>query len=308
MSLVGTYGSFDSIFGNGADGDMTLTGTLVLQRDTHYRSLIFSGSNPTLFTNSFRLSVRSTCSFLTNGIIDCSGQTGSAAVPGLPVLPQTLAPGSPGGSGTVDVGVGGVSPGSSYGGSGGIGGSGSNAGGPGGLVTTPAGVSGTVGNVFSMLMGHTFGYGGPYPIFGGGGGGGGGGPGAIQRGGGGGAGGGVLVFAAREILVYTNMTGTIRANGGAGGPGEAGSVTGGGGGGGGGVVLITTSRTSRRMGIETSLTGTSYFMSSTLLGGYVKPYDGLLDVQANPGAGGSPSGGGIAGSAGSSGSVFILEI
>lgn len=327
MALRGTFGSSDGIFGSGVDGDLFLTGSLVLQKDTALRNLILSGTSPILFTNSFRLRVSATCSFLTNGTIDCSGPTGTFFIPGVPIPAQSVAPGYAGGSGTINVGVNGRSPGASYGGSGGIGGSGSNAGGIGGTTVTPAAMSGGVQNLLSMLMGYTFGQGGPYPMFGGGGGGGGGGPGAIQRGGGGGAGGGVLPLAAREVRVFTSATGTIRANGGAGGPGEAGSVTGGGGGGGGGVVLLVSSKRPYRFNNnQTDVTGSRYFSASFPNPDATTPYwpfpgstgswiqlfdrsfDGLLLAQADGGLGGSASGGGVAGAPGFSGSIFYLEV
>lgn len=330
MGLTGFGGSTDAIFGNGADGDLFLTGSIVLQRDTSYRNVILSssgGSSPIIFTNSWRLRISATCSFLTNGTIDCSGPSGTFAIPGVPISAQTLAPGAAGGSGTVTLGVVGVSQGGTYGGAGGIGGSGTLAGGIGGAAPAPDPISGTVRNLFPILMGYTFGQGGPYPIFGGAGGGGGGGPGAIQRGGGGGAGGGVLCVSARDIRVATSFTGTFQANGGAGGPGEAGSVTGGGGGGGGGVVLLAAAKIPYRFNnFQTDVTGSRFFSASfpnppsttpiwpfpTTTGTYVQlfdiNFDGLLFLQADGGLGGSASGGGSPGTPGLSGSTFFLEV
>lgn len=304
-SLHGFAGTIDGIYGNATDGDLFITGTLVLTRDSFFRNVTLSGTNPTIITNNFRFFVQATCSFLTNGVIDNSGFSGTFAIPGTSTRIGSLPPGMPGGSGTIVTGFSGIGPGATWGGGGGAGGSGSQPGGPGGTAIVPDAISGSVGTILPMLVGFTFGQGGPYPIFGGGGGGGGGGPGAIQRGGGGGSGGGVLCIAVREILVRTRATGTLRVNGGPGGPGEIGSVTGGGGGGGGGVVLLTTSRFYNQIGAGFSA---GPALDPTFITSYISPWDGALLLQSDGGIGGSGVGGGALGSPGGSGSIFVLVI
>jgi hypothetical protein len=270
-------------FGDGSDGDLTVTQSgYDAARDMYHENLALSSSNGTLpvyRTNGYRIHVRNRILFVTSGSIRNNGTDGGIATPGIGGAMATVGSGATGGSGTINTGLVGLGTAASLGGSGGVGGSGSSPGGLGGFAGPLSASAGNMNHFFPASVGFGFGVNGPQMIFGGGGGGGGGGPGAIQRGGGGGGGGGVTIVVAREIYSVSGSLGLLQANGGAGGAGELGSVTGGGGGGGGGTLAVITSF-----------------------------YTGSVRFEANPGQGGSPSGGGSAGSAGSSGSVLLFLI
>jgi hypothetical protein len=290
-SLRKQSGMFDLMFGDASDGDLSVgpATTITLDRDMYYDVVTLSGSGAEINTNSFRFHAHKVRFLTDDTSINNDGPDGATPAGGVSPPVKTLNSGGLGGDGNVIVGSpGGTVPGS-YGGSGGIGGSGSNAGGIGGQGGNYNVESGSVPNIFTMLLGYTFGSEGMNPIGGGAGGGGGGGPGAIQAGGGGGAGGGVMVASIGEIEVATGVTQAfIRCRGGDGGDGQGGGITGGGGGGGGGVVLLlNTFRPPKSASVD---------------------FSGEIQIIAPPGIGGSPSGGGVAGTDGVSGSVFILDV
>jgi len=239
------------LFGDGSDGDATITGNISLERDMYYNSLTIN-SGFTLTTDCYRIYVKGKLD--NNGTIKNDGANGGNATTGTGStanstnpLGQTI----PGGAGSGAGGDGGITTAGVQGfisattsdgiyaqGTGGSGAAGGNG------ATTNGGAGKTSPNPVANFplprdfrcswdFGATF-----TPVAGksGAGGGGGGGDGTNQ-GGGGGSGGraaGAIEIWCREL---ENTGGTIRANGGAGGNGAAGQGgnTGGGGGGGGGT-------------------------------------------------------------------------
>jgi hypothetical protein len=206
MGLRGP-GTIEAFFGDGTDGDIVVTGSLVLQRDTYYNRVWMSstlGRLPQIFTNNFKLFVSSRMYFITSGTVDCSGNPGTTGPGGTSPALGSLAAGGAGGSGSVSSGQPGFPPSTfsaSFGGSGGQGGTGGGpGGGAGGIASTVQPTSGSNHNFFSAMTGYMFGQSGVYGIAGGGGGGAGGGAGAVQVGGGGGGAGGHLMVAIREII------------------------------------------------------------------------------------------------------------
>jgi len=83
----------DDLFGDGADGDSTLTANTVLARDMYYGSLTL-GAGVTLSPNGYRIFVHDVLTLGANAIIDRSGLTATAGAA------ATLAPGTLGGGGT----------------------------------------------------------------------------------------------------------------------------------------------------------------------------------------------------------------
>ena len=237
------------IFGNGSDGNVTISATATLTRDMYYSNLIVN-TGIVLNTGGFRIFVKGL--FTLNGMIrdngsDASGQGGVLGAPSGSVGGG----GGTGGGGSGSVGGGGASLTNSLGGNGGTGAtSGANSGGAGGLSTAPTALEGSaqvvnaIPNVLTcrVLSGAL--------VTGGSGGGGGGSALAGAIGGGGGGGGGVVMIAARGF----SGAGSIGANGGSGANG-IGTGGGGGGGGGGCVVIVTTS--ALPASITTSVTGGS---------------------------------------------------
>ena len=210
---------YEITFGNGLDGNVTITSNTTLTRDMYYNNLTIN-SGVTLKTNGYKIFVKGT--LINNGIIDNSGGNG-----GNGTVSAAGSAGSAGvGGGNGDSGGGG-SAGTGGGGAGGSGGNGSAYG------TGGSGGSSPYDNSYAKQLEliHKL-----YDItFGGGGGGGGGGSENAAYGGGGGGGGGKIHIYARNIV----NNGTIQAKGGNGGNGYMGAnKAGGGGGGGGGFVLL----------------------------------------------------------------------
>lgn len=260
------------LFGDGRDGDATISSNTNLSSDTFYNNLTVN-AGVRLCTNGFRLFVKGTLT--NNGTIHMDGSAGqTSGAAGSGYATGTLGPSGSGGNSSAAAGGNGTSAADGIGGSGGAGGLGSGgAGGTGGTTTTHSAVNGTSfspaapPSAYDMkLWGYT---GGTVKMGAGSGGGGGGGDGS--SGGGGGAGGGHCWVAAKTLA----GTGALSANGGAGGDG-VGSNRGGGGGGGGGTVVLITAATSNPY--TTTVTG---------------------------GAGGAKTGTGVAGTAGSAGKTFI---
>ena len=260
-------------YGDGSDGDVTISGNTSLSRDMFYNSLTVN-SAVTLNANGYRVFVKGTCTV--NGTISNDGAAGSGSTGGAVAGAGSLGgvSGGTGGNGGTTTGSNGGGGFNTIAGQGGAGGSGaSGAGGTAGSVTTPAATFGALRHVAAVLSG---GYisarnGAANPTQGSGGGGGGG---DGTAGGGGGGGGGVLAVLARTITV--GASGVIQANGGAGANAAAGNRGGGGGGGGGLVWLV---------------------------------YDRLTNsgtIQAAGGAKGTKTGTGTDGTAGSAGVVIYL--
>jgi hypothetical protein len=215
-----------SVFGDGADGDATLSGSQVLSRDMYYDNLTVE-PGATLNPNGYRIFVRSTLTLMDGSAIARNGNGPDRFGPGAALAPGTLG-GSGAGSwrgGAYDI----QHITNSLGGSGGSGESFDDN----GVATPPPEHVGGV-NVFrsasSALSGRS--------LDGGmitGGAGGGSGLGAEGHRGGGenpsGGGGGVVVVAARTVVVHG--TASVTAVGGS-GFGE-------GGGGGGVVAVVSTS-------------------------------------------------------------------
>lgn len=263
-------------FGDGSDGDVTITTDTTLVRDMYYNNLtINSGVN--LFPAGFRIFVFNTLTI--TGFISRSGNDASGASAGVGLGAGSLGASSAGGNGGgAGAGSAGTAATTTLGGTAGAGGTGSaGAGGAAGSVTLPTAAQGGAEVLKSVRMAQTAQVLGATPtlITGGPGGGGGGGNASANTGGGGGGGAGVIVIAARTAT----GTGTIRANGGA-GANAVGANAGGGGGGGGGVIATIT---------QNDITTTS------------------IVFQVNGGTGGGGSGTGTSGSNGSSGRTYKLR-
>jgi len=261
-----------AVFGDGSDGDITITTNTTLTRDMFYNNLTIN-IGVVLNPGGYRIFVKGTLTnngtIARNGNGGGDGSNGSGSTGGSPgVAAAALPPGSLGGSGAGGPGATGASgaqngaAGSAGGASNpGIGGSSGSGGAGGNSNARTSGDGGNAGN----SMAPTADKGGfkslPFAIVlkeiettvvkinggaGGGGGGAGGGhsSGSSGGGGGGGSGGGIVLIVARII---NNSNGLIAANGGNGGDaGSSASISdyhtggsgGGSGGGGGALVLI----------------------------------------------------------------------
>jgi hypothetical protein len=233
-----------ALFGDGSDGDVTISATTNISRDMFYDDLTVNSGQVLYNTagaavptgQTYRIFVRGTCTV--NGTIKAGGQNATSTSGSGGTSVGTLGASASGGNGGTTTGtVGSSSSSRSLGGAGGAGGAGaSGAGGGAGSRTLPAAADGMPRMVPSALTGATWN---GNQFTGGAGGGGGGGDGTA--GGGGGAGGGVLVLVARTIVV--GATGVITAAGGTGFTPAAGNRGGGGGGGGGLLILVYNSLT-----------------------------------------------------------------
>lgn len=229
-----TVGAGSALFGDGSDGNLTVSGTTTITTDKNYDTLIVQ-SGGILIVAGARVRCKTLCQVDAGGIIHADGGAGAAAgTAGTATAQGMLGLPSAGGAGGTAAGSAGVTVASGSGGAGGAGGLGaSGAGGAAGSFSSLLGNFGTTGRgVEFVMLGHVYVNGFVASAKGGAGGGGGGGDGTA--GGGGGAGGGVFTLAAKSL---TNA-GSIRANGGAGGSPAAGNRGGGGGGGGGWIGLI----------------------------------------------------------------------
>ena len=235
-NLVSTIG-IAPMYGNGTDGDVTVSGTTTLTGDAYYNNLTVTG---TLNTANFRVFVAGTLSG--NGTIACNGPSvANASAGGSAVASQVYLNAGSGAAGATGTGGTATAVAQKLGGNGGAGGAGST-GAAGGAQTGTANVAAAGGinlyqDVVAFMRGQPVGSS-TTRLSGGAGGGGGGGDGT-NAGAGGGAGGGSVFDAARA---NTN-NGAINATGGNGGTRTTGNVGGGGGGGGGVVVVVTGSTT-----------------------------------------------------------------
>jgi hypothetical protein len=237
----------DGWFGHGIDGDLTVSGTTTLTRNTFYNNLTITATG-TLKPAGWRVYVLGTLTIDSggtvndDGLLSAGGATGTAGGLALALRGSLGAQSTAGGAGSAGGTNGTGSSGttnatlnSSFalpnGGNGGAGGG--NAGGTAGApIAYNAQVS--LNDAWPCLtIGHVFGRGSSSNVYNGGGGGAGGGAGAGSTGGGGGSGGGGVWVAAKAIA----NSGRISANGGA-GAGGTGAAGGGGGGGAGGYAIV----------------------------------------------------------------------
>lgn len=220
------------LWGDGSDGDHTVTGTESLTRDMYYDTLTVPAGTE-LKTDNFRIFCKTLCDVQAGGKISNNGVSATGAAAATNAAAGTLARGATGGGSTTTTGNNsGSAAGASLGGNGGIGGTGaSGSGGSALAVTAPTATQGTLRSNPQAVTGTYIAGGAVAQVGGGGGGSGGGGDGTA--GGGGGAGGGIVLINARELKI----NGTIEARGGNGWTPLAGN-RGGGGAGGGGVLLL----------------------------------------------------------------------
>lgn len=276
VSIYEQYIQDINLFGDGSDGDVTISSNTTLSRDMYYRNLTID-SGAIVAPGGYRIFISSTLT-ITNGWISNNGGPGTDVTHSASNVLAITGFGTAGGDATTGAGgsAGNLGAGLRLGGLGGAGGAGSG---------FAAGSAGT-GTVLQTTNGGTAVFKSPLIaitgrglansiLYGGTGGGAGGASAAGSRGGGGGGGGGPVIVAARFITV---TVGGIRANGGDGEAGTASGSGGGGGGGGGYVVVITASDIS------------------------------TATITASGGAGGIATGAGTAGSAGSAGTVYRIIV
>jgi len=225
-----TGGGASPLFGDGSDGDVTITAGTTLTRDMYYHNLTINAGQ-TLNPGGFRIFVSGTLTFDAGGGASIS-RDGLGGCSGTGCGSNGLVAGTLGGS------SGAIALKNSLGGSGGFGGA------PGDIELPPSPAAGgrdVFRSATQAISGRSLD---GFVVNGGGGGG----P-AVVNGvfaGGGGGGGGVVVVAVRTI-VFNGSEALISAAGG------TGSSVGGGGGGGGVVVVITTSP--QPAGLKLSATG-----------------------------------------------------
>ena len=272
-----------SLWGSGADGNVTISsGTTTINRDTYYNNLTLSGTGQ-LLTNGYRVFVAGTLDLSAapanaimvraaitggggNGAPSATGGTAGGATTGVTIGGGVT--GAAGGAGGTAAGTTGSAPaaqtiygytGAVNGGRGGAGGSGSSGGGGPGPAVNTSNTHWEANLSLTTLRGAGL-VGGGAPGSSGGGGGGD----ATAAGGGGGSGSspGDMLIAARIIARGANTTAgiitNVGRNGGAGGTPTAGNRGGGGGGGGssGGYIrLIFSQRTGSTITNAISVTG-----------------------------------------------------
>lgn len=277
--------SYSSLFGNGIDGDVTISVNTSLSRDMYYNDLTIN-NGVVLNPNGYRIFVKGTLNCVGTGKIASNGNNGGngtdgnsnlndnaggsagveAYITGTLPLPRAGRPGGTGryqsganSSNGIDISKGIINNSGSTGGAGGAG------------VNMSGGVSGAVGIVSSPPSSPPYTYLGAYNMYDfengtftqhnltgqsvGGGGGGGGQPSGVGSGGGGGGSGssGGVVWLFANKIITANLE-AIGGNGGKGGNGYhtiAGSGGGGGGGNGGLIILNYASATT----INTNVSG-----------------------------------------------------
>jgi len=259
VQVVGSGGTsatlFDGAFGDGSDGDATISTTVTLTREWHYNNLSIT-STGTLKNRGHRIFVKGTLTIDSGGSINDDGVAGGTGVSGGTALSNLstscLGAGSgAGGAGRTTTGAGNAGSTSSNCSTnnvaaqpiGGVGGGVSApvvAGGGAGSAPVPT-VSQKWNSLASIMSGRLYN---GSSTFNGGSGGGGGGcdlTGGTGTSGNGGSGGGIVHIGAR----FVTNNGRISANGGAGGNGVATGTAscGGGAGGGGGLVALITQTT-----------------------------------------------------------------
>jgi len=235
-------------FGDGADGDVSVSTSISLTREMSYNNLTVTGTG-NITTNGYIIRVRRNLVINSGGVINCDGKNGSGNTAGTGAYSSTVYPEfgvpSDGGTGGVASSAGSIAQSGAAGGTYVIINTNSpiqfrvgSGGGGGGQINNDSGALAQGGRTVWMLAGS-----------------GGAGKdanwvsGTVQlNGGGGGGGAGVCCVYAYSI----NNAGVIRANGGNGGNGAvSGSNSAGGGGGGGGGVVIVYYRTTSGSGVGT---------------------------------------------------------
>ncbi|MFC3883747.1 hypothetical protein ACFOU2_09640 [Bacillus songklensis] len=247
--------SVNFLFGNGMDGNVTISANTNLTRDMYYENLTIN-SGIKLSTNGYKIFVRGTLT--NNGIIEANGPNGTNGSSTDTYTQYSNNGGGSGGGSTSNGG--GTSPG--FGGNGGNGGrSVYDA-----TVKTGGAASYTVAALQSFELIHNL-----YNISPQGGGGGAGGTynsNPYYSGGSGGVGGGRVLIYARNII----NSGSIEAKGGNGGNGvmNASYWSGGGGGGGGGfVLLVHNTFTGNEPNVSGGAGGTAYSSTGNGVAGTV---------------------------------------
>lgn len=285
--IVGVSGAASfSIFGDGSDGDVNLSGSVTLTQDMYYNNLTLT--NAIVDTNGFRIFVKNTLTAAIGGNrISCDGGNATSFGPGVNRPDGSISNtkgGTDNGSPTQLI--------NSFGGQGGQGG---NATMIGGIFTTPGvfvatvlpdvveGGTNLLHNIFPCITGQTLGN----QILNGGSGGT---RGALNGDSGvllvpgfGGAAGGVVLLGARLITLTAGSL-AITANGGIGSdgnattftPGTSGAASGGGGGGGGLIIIVSENPIPG--GVGTSAQGA--------LGGSPSIIPGITGYAASSGSGG----------------------
>lgn len=243
----------DHIFGDGADGDVTVAGNTTLNRDV-YPSILTVDPGVILNTNGYRIIARR--GIINRGTIRNNGANGNAENGGLGGISSTLGGGGAGATGVLSVGVNAAdlntNPAPGYGGAGGNGGSsagGSVPGGDGGSVFANGTARVRPRRLDALLLGGDFDFSvaGFIARFQGGAGGGSGGGLAALLGAGGGGGGGIVFLIGP--LLFNATTGVVEARGGNGSNSPGGN--GGGGGGGGGGIIAAVRRVALNRGTIT---------------------------------------------------------
>lgn len=250
QAQINTLSSYSTVFGDGSDGDVTISGgTTTLARDMFYNNLTISATG-ILITAGFRVFVKKTLTMEPTGA-GLIHNNGSGLVSG---AVGTLLSGGAGGVGVN--GVPGANTANSLGGSGGRGGNTGASGGTGsgGVATQLIATNGTIRQIPACFTGYVNGINAgvatSFAVTGGGGGGGGGNSIDPVAGGPGGGGGGVVLIAA--AVVVDSNGGGIRARGAAGASSAGGS---GGGGGGGVVILVYLTKTGTTLSAAVNTTG-----------------------------------------------------
>jgi hypothetical protein len=264
-------GFMDAFYGNGLDGDLLVTGSYTITRESYYNNLTIQGGGE-VKPNGYKIYVKNTLTINASGSLnddgtDSTGQSGGAGIARKNFLLVLSSVGGAGGAnsagsngGAVGVGAGvlnnsGLSP---VGGTGGRPAPGTGTPGNGGTI------NGSAQNIWGSWMV------GVVPAAaatsttctswtGGSGGGGAASSGVGAVGGGGGGGAGMVWLAAKTI----NNSGRISANGGMGGPASGSGNAGSGGGGGGGNVVVITHTPVSLAGIIQANGGSS---STTVIG------------------------------------------
>jgi hypothetical protein len=271
-------------FGDGSDGNVTISAPTTLTRDMYYENLTIDATY-TLNADGHRIFVSDTLTMNATSFISSDGDDGTdgdgGGAGGAGATSGSIGGGSNGGAGATGAGQNGSNISDTLdtiigkGGSGGAGSSG--AGGTAGGLSDLDADEGSIRHLPNALNAHAQGNGALTMVNGGSGGGGGGGDGS-NDGGGAGGGGGIVMVAARN-MVSSGGSNKIQTDGGSGADGETGGNCGGGGGGGGGVTIV----------IYHTKTGT-------------------WDIKASPGVGGIATGTGVNGSTGAAGTVLEFEV
>jgi hypothetical protein len=224
----------DTLFGNGSDGNVTISSATTLTRDMYYRNLTVAPGQ-SLDAGGYRIFVSGALTLDDGARIAHDGNPAHLGGMGEPQPGARLAAGTLGASGQgAAVGAVGESVTNSLGGNGGTGGGVLS-----GQATPPSnGVGGS--QVFNSAVQAISGRSLDAALVNGGAGGGGG---STDADGAGGSGGGVVMIAARTVAL-AGSSARISADGGDGGPG--------GGGGGGGAVVVVTTTSSKPSGLTLS--------------------------------------------------------